>query len=188
MTGLLSLSSLKRGFARLSQYGAAILGIIGGFWLPPPVGSDGAVIAKFAKFILIVIAGLVLVPARRWNPRRAWIVSATSLVLSIVAFLLYRYLVESWTCMYFEVPVVIANPENLTDVARNHLAQNSNLPCELLLEEFGGQADLVWSKHALIIRRFSLAAVYLVCLPFLVVCLISVVQAIGGHSRTRRVR
>ena len=65
-------------------------------------------------------------------------------------------------------------------------AQNPNLPCELLLEEFGGQAELVWSRHALIIRRFTLAAGYLVCIPLLVVCVIAVVQAIGEHRRTRR--
>jgi hypothetical protein len=185
MAGLPCLSSSERGFRKLSQFAAWIFGIIGVFLLPPPIGSESDIIVKFAKFVLIVATGLVLVPARRWNPRRAWIVTVNSLVLSITLFFMYQYLVASWTCTPFDVPVVVASDENLTDLAREYRAQNPNLTCELLLQAFAGNAEVVWSRQALITRRFRLALVYLLLVPLLAICVIALLQAVGERRRTK---
>ncbi|MBI3048079.1 MAG: hypothetical protein HYY76_07175 [Acidobacteria bacterium] len=185
MAARFRLSSLKGRFAKLDQVGAWIFGIVGVFLLPPPVGSDGDIIEALAKFVAVVATGLVLVRVRRWNRRRAWIVATASLVLSVSAFFAYRYFVASWTCTYFDVPMVVGDDENLTSLARQHLAQNPNLPCELLLQDFGGQTELVWARGVLIARRFALAGAYLLCLPLLIVCLIALLQATGERRRTK---
>jgi len=185
MAALPPVSWLKARFGKLSQIATWIFGIIGVFLLPPPVGSEGDSIEGFAKFVLVVATGLVLVRVRRWSLRRAWIVAACSLVLSVIAFFAYRYFVASWTCTYFEVPLVVGSDEHLTNLARQHLSQNPNLPCELLLQDFGGQAELVWSRQALISRRFALAGAYLLCVPLLTVCVIALLQATGERRRAK---
>src|ERR1043165_4681171 len=97
----------QKYWAVLAQSGIWILGIVGGFLLPPPIGADeqqNQIWLKLAQFVAAASVGLVFILARRWSRKKHakwwWLAAALSLVISIGTFFGYQHLTYKSTCMY----------------------------------------------------------------------------------------
>jgi len=151
--------------------------------LPPPVGiseQQNKVWVRLGQFVVAVLVGLVFVLALKWGRKRHanrwWIVSSAALILSIAAFFVYQHLLQSWTCNYFDVKVVVGT--TYTQPGQNYINRNPGIPCDTLVEDFLGRTEEIWENQTINRRRLILAGTYVACLPLFTICLIGVIQAI----------
>jgi hypothetical protein len=177
------LRSTSKSWRSLAQAAVWTCGVIAGFLLPPPVGTSEQqhkIWLRLAQFVVAVLIGLVFVVALKWGRKRHakywWVTSFAFLVVSIVSFFIYQYLIDIWTCNYFAEKVVVGT--TYTERGRNYVAGNPGIPCDSLLEDFLGRAEQIWERNMIDERRFILAGSYILCLPFVTICLFGVVQAI----------
>ena len=175
---------LKSSWAVLSQVAVWVVGIIGGFVLPPPIGlshEDEKIWQRLGVFVVTVLVGLLFIAARRWNKAkhfRAWAVAAGAcLLLAVVAFLGYQALLSSRTCAYESQRLVIGNV--YTQQGRAYAEKNPGISCHDLLDDFAGKADDVWTTDSINSNRLTMAEVYITCLPLFAICLMSILQAVS---------
>lgn len=170
-------------WALLTQGALWLLGVIGGFLLPPPVGmtaGDDQTWLRFAQFLVAILLGLVLFATFRWHLRRHasiwWLTAGGALLLGVVMFFRYQGLLYAWTGEYDGRLLVVGS--EYTPQGRAYVERNPNLPLTTLLEDFLGRAEDIWTRSSINQRRMVLAGVYVSCLPLLVLSLIAVVQAL----------
>jgi hypothetical protein len=178
---------LKKNWNILSQLGLWIMGIIGTFWLPPPVSpadpTDNDLF--FARFVATIIVGLMIVLAWQWGKKRFvwrwWLIALLALILSVVAFLAYKKYRNDWTCLNGSEVVVTGT---LTAQAQKNLSDpKCSSTCSDLIKCLGTPDD-VWTKESTDSRRLYLTILYVGALPLFIIAFISVVQAIYCNGKT----
>lgn len=169
---------------------AWILAVIGGFLLPPPIGTskeDQRIWVQLAAFIITVLVGLMFLAGRKWKESKhsiSWgVASAVLLVLAIGSLLAYQLLSYSRTCTYNNKLVVIGTV--YTQQALRFLANHPDQSCESLVDAAAGKVDDVWTKESIDRTRIHLAITYLGCVPLFALCVIAVVQSIFIHETAK---
>ena len=177
------LDESRKSWTVLTQAAVWVLGVIGGFLLPPPVGAspgDEKVWLRLAQFVITILIGLIFIAAQKWRQKRhaKWwgAFSFGFLVLAISAFFCYQQFLYAWTANYDGQRVVVGSA--LTAHGKKYAEQNPDLSRDELLKHHTGLAEDFWTRESINRRRLFLAAAYIVCLPFFTVCLIAIVQAI----------
>ncbi|MEO8425965.1 MAG: hypothetical protein ABI651_02520 [Verrucomicrobiota bacterium] len=176
------LGQSQKNWGILTQAAVWVLGVIGGFLLPPPVGTspgDEKIWLRLAQFVVTVMIGLIFLAAQKWRQKRhaKWwgAFSLGFLVLAVSAFFGYQRCMYAWTCNYDRQRVVIGSV--YTAQGKKHLDENPSLSRDLLLMHAGGLTEDVWTRESINRRRLLLAAAYVLCLPLFTVSLIAIVQA-----------
>lgn len=179
------LQQARKNWAILTQSAVLLLGVIGAFLLPPPVGvseRDDKVWLRLAQFTIAVSVGLLIVPARRWGRKKDvpkwWLISLLFFALSIAAFFEYQNLTYKHTCSYFGKIVVIGTTH--TQIGDRYVNKNPGITCQQLLIDSAGGVDKVWTKDSIDRNRLLLAATYISCLPLFTICIIGLIQALNS--------
>jgi energy-coupling factor transporter transmembrane protein EcfT len=175
----------------VSQIGAWILGLIVTFLLPPPVGptQQPQAIENLAQYFTSVLVGIVIVLAILKAKRkhlRFWLIPVPfALLLALGGYFVYSHYLEKWAnCLY-----VHENPPRrivvgVTETPEAHLARqkdarcNNNSDCNNILYCFAGNEYAVWSKGEIDQRRLILTLLYFSILPFVIVSVLFIIQAI----------
>jgi len=175
----------KKNWGVLAQTAAWVLGIIGSFLLPPPVGitqQSEKLWLRLAQFVIICVVGLMFIAARRWNRkehiRRWWISAALILVLAILSFFGYQKLLNKWTCKHYQQAKIVGSESSLTPHGIEYFRDNPGASCEDALKEHAGKAEDVWTKASIDSRQITLAGIYILCVPLFTICIIAVLQTI----------
>lgn len=178
----------QKNWTFLAQGAVWIMGIVGGFLLPPPIGADdpqSRTWVKFAQFVVAASFGLVLMLARRWNRREHakawWLAAILFLAVSIVAFFAYEHLTNTLTCNYRGGQVIMGS--EYTPSAQDEVTNNPQIPCAELMADFAGEIEDVWTKKSINFSRLELAATYILCMPLFTVCIMSLVHALCCATR-----
>jgi hypothetical protein len=139
--------------------------------------GDDRKIVPFAGFVVATLLGLLLVVLDRWKARtyvwKWWIAGLLFMCIAIRSFFYYDDLISRWTETFGSTRVVIGN--RWTEIGTK---AHGGLSVSDLLENFGGQADLLWDKTELEARRRAIAVVYLECVIVSTLTIISVIQAL----------
>jgi hypothetical protein len=177
------LSQSRKSWGLLAQAAVWVLGILGGFLLPPPAGADageGDSLLRLAQFVATIVIGLILIAAHRWRLRRhAWrwaTVSGLTLLLGIGSFLSYHHLAGKWTTAYLDDRVVVGSV--FTEPGARHADAHPELTSSDLVFEFAGRTENIWTAESIRQRRSVLAGLYLGNVPLFTVCLMAMVQAL----------
>ena len=185
----------KKSWGLLAQTAAWILGIIGGFLLPPPIGitqQSEKLWLRLAQFIIICVVGLMFIATRRWNKKTHilmwWLSAALVLMLAIVSFFGYQKLLNSWTCKFYQEARIVGPQSELTPHGIEYFHDNSGASCEDALREHAGKAEDVWTKASIDSRQITLAGIYILCVPLFTICIISLLQTIHIIEREQAAR
>lgn len=164
-----------------------VMAMVGGFWLPAPPGlvtEDTKVMVSFAKYLATISTGIMILPILKWSSRQhVWIwgkVAAIATVLSVVAFLSYQNLEESWTVNHNGELLYIGREVN-QDVAEFVRVYHPSK--EDLLDSAGWDPARVWTQKSIQRGRIILSTVYILGIPLFVIALVSVSQIIYCASR-----
>jgi hypothetical protein len=177
------LEQSRKNWSVLTQAAVWVLGAIGGFLLPPPVGAspgDEKIWLRLAQFVITIVIGLVFIAAQKWRQKRHanwwWAFSLGFLVLAVSAFFCYQQFTYTWTCDYAGQRVIVGSV--YTPHGKKYAEQNPSLSRDLLLMHHAGAPEDLWTRESINRRRLVLAAAYILCLPLFTICLIAIVQAI----------
>lgn len=177
----------QKHWGAVAQGGTWVLGIVGGFLLPPPLGTDdNHVWLKLAEFVAAVSVGLLFLPSRRWGKKKHakwwWLVAALSLVISIVSFFGYQRLTYSSTCVTVDGARVVIG-KDYTPHGTEYIHDNPGISCTDLIDQHVGVVEDVWTKQSIDSARLKLAATYIACLPLFTLCIMSLVHAMYCATR-----
>ena len=168
----------------LIQAAIWLIGILGGFMLPPPVGGDAAdvrVWVRLAQFVITIFVGFLVLGAFFWNQKKhalRWAAaSMVALLLAVTAFFGYQFYSEAWTVRHNSQKVVIGS--TLTALGEVNRKKEPGISNSTLLEDVAGAAEKIWTPESIRLRRLALAGIYLSCMPLFTVALIAVIQAIA---------
>jgi hypothetical protein len=177
------LKQIQKSWLLLAQGGTWLLGVIGGFLLPPPVGMAGSgdkTWLRFGQFLAAVLMGLIFFGVLKWNQKkhakRWWLAAFLALVFGTACFFNYQRFTDAWTANYAGAKVVVGSV--YTPHGRRYVEENPNLSLDSLLQDFIGRADDIWTRDSIDRRRLTLAGLYVSCLPWFTVSVVAVVQAI----------
>jgi hypothetical protein len=111
-----------------------------------------------------------------------WKVAAVACVLSILCFFAYEWFSTRWTCSYAHKPVVIGS---VFMPGREQWAKTNGVyfNCHDWIMAHGGKVEDIWTKESIDQRCALLAGIYILSLPFFVLAIICVLQAIYCNSR-----
>ena len=195
------LTGWQSSWILLAQAGIWVLGIVAGFLLPPPVGAeaDAKVWVRFAQFVVTVGVGLVLLAALRWQRKKdtlRWAtLSGLMLVLATVAFFGYQMCLARWTVPYHNDSGRVVVGFELNDFGRRWKELHPERTLYDIVMDARGEVDTYWTRESLNQRRLALAALYVLTMPLLMLCIIATVQAIRcaapdkpSRRRTRRAK
>jgi hypothetical protein len=181
------LQQARKDWATLAQIGVLVLGIIGGFLLPPPVGiedRENKIWLRLAQFTIAVSVGLVAIAGRKWNRKKDgakwWLVSLLFFVFSISAFFQYQNLTSKYTCIYSGKVLVVGSA--YAPMGEHHVAKNPGISCQQLVFDFAGSTEKIWTKNSIDQNRLLLAATYISCLPLFTICIIGLIQALNSTA------
>jgi hypothetical protein len=181
-------NGLRRRWGLLAQGSLFILGVVGAFVLPPPIGGTGhenKIWLRLAGFIVAILLGAMVLLSLRWGDRKStswWGIAAiVLLILSVAGFFIYQHMVDNYICQYFGRALVIG--DEYTKQAQLHISQNHGITCSGLLEDFVGNAEDVWTSESINRCRMSLSGAYLACVTLFSLCIMTMVQALYSISR-----
>ena len=170
----------KEYWGPLAEAATWIFGIIGSFLLPPPVIANETQWPNFAKFIIAVCVGLLVLLALLWRKQKHWIGWALAALLffagGVGSFFTYQHLTDSSTCTYQGKLVVIG--KTYTQHGAKYVQENPGISCGDLIDQHIGKVEDVWTKDSIDSARLKLLAVYVGCMPLFTICIISLLQAI----------
>ncbi|HVR37110.1 MAG TPA: hypothetical protein VMS21_14805 [Methylomirabilota bacterium] len=177
------LARSRKSWGLLAQAAVWVLGILGGFLLPPPAGvdaGDGQSLLRLAQFVATIVIGLILIAGHRWRLRRhagRWAtLSGLLLLLGLFSILGYQHLAGTWTASYLDDRVVVG--AEFTEQGARHAAAHPELSTSDLVFEFAGNTENIWTAESIRQRRLILAVLYLGNVPLFTVCLMAMVQAL----------
>ena len=177
------LKQAQKSWLILGQGGTWLLGVIGGFLLPPPVGvAEGGdkTWLRFGQFLAAVLMGLIFFGVLKWKQKKHakwwWLADFLALFFGTACFFDYQRLTTSWTGNYSGQKIVVGSL--YTPHGRQYVEKNPNLSRDALLEDFIGRPEEVWTPESINRRRLALAGLYVSCLPWFAVSAVAVVQAI----------
>lgn len=175
---------LKKEWAALVQVSVWLLGLIGGFMLPPPVGmtkDDSDPWKKLAAFILTVTVGLLFFGSRKWKAARfkgKWILASIVLLgLAAGAFIEYQWLLGTRTCLYESQKLVIGT--QYTPQGLHYSQLHPGISCGDILEDFAGKTEDIWMAASINHSRILLGTTYIYTLPLFAMCLVALLQALS---------
>jgi len=181
----------KKTWGLLLEFAVFIFGVVGSFLLPPPgwVSEGGEkTMIRLAQFVAAVLVGLIFLLVQKWNKKKhvaRWaILTVAALVLSLFAYFGYQYLLDTHTCQYAGQPVVIGT--RYTEHALSYIKDTPNATCTILLDDFAGKAEDIWTRDSINKSRYILAGTYVLNLPLFIICIIAVVQALSCSNQSKR--
>lgn len=173
---------VKKYWNSIAVVGTAVMAIIGGFILSPPIGAVQAKVenvSKFGQFVVTLCCGLILFWALRYRGRRHapswWIVSAISFVAGIVAWFLYYHFTIAWTAEYQGQLLVVGS--KLASHGQHWMERHPSSTNKDLLSAATGQVDWVWTEDSVQSRIQGLIVMYIACIPLFAISIVGVVQA-----------
>ena len=168
----------------------SMIATIGSFWVPPPpdLPSDNETLVSFGKFIVTILAGLAILPMMKWccQKKHAWLwgrVTAIALILGILAFFSFQYLLNTWTVRHSDK--VLYTGFTLKQDVKPFVKEHPEYGREELLENAGWDPKIIWTEQSLLLSRLILSAIYVLCIPFFAIAIMSVVQllyCVGSRS------
>jgi hypothetical protein len=175
---------IKRVLERLiGPIMAWIIATIGSLWVPPPpaLPSDSKTMVSFAKFTVIILLGLMILPTMKWccKKRHAWLwgkVTAGSLILGIIAFFTFMQLLDSWTVRHGDKVFYIGNIVK-QDIAP-FMQAHPEMSKEELLESAGWNPANIWTEKSLRRCRLILSTIYILFVPLFAIALMSLTQLV----------
>jgi hypothetical protein len=182
----------QRSWTLLAQSAAWILAVVAGFLVPPPIGTEeeAKVWVRFAQFVATVVTGLALVAGMRWQRRKdtlAWsMISGGALLIATVAFFGYQIGVARWTTNYAGNPTIVGS--EWTELGRELRDKKPGASLGELVMDVGGETTWLWTRESVLRRRVALAALYVLPMPLLTLCVIGTVQAVRCASPNPRRR
>jgi hypothetical protein len=185
----------KESWNVLAAFATWLLAIIGGFLLPPPIGSEqyeySNLLSKLGVVVTIILVGLLSVLLLKWkSPAYTWRWSAVGLVAmvcSVSAFFTYLYLINTWTCTYNEHRLVIGS--EFTEHGKQYVqSQTYRVSPGSWVMAHGGNVNELWTERSINLRCATMGVVYIATLPLFAVAIIGMLHAIYCYSphRTRK--
>jgi protein-S-isoprenylcysteine O-methyltransferase Ste14 len=179
------LQQTRKTWGLLAQTGVWLVGVLGSFLLPPPVGiasTQDKTWLRFGQFVVAMVIGLVFFGVFKWKQKKHakwwWLTSLLCLLFAVGAFFRYQQLTYAWTANYEGETLVVGSV--YTEQGKKIITENPELTSHLdqLLQEFSGVTANIWTRESIQRRRLLLAATYVSCLPLFTIAVIAVVQAI----------
>lgn len=169
-----------------------VMATIATFWNPPlpDLPGESKTYVSFARFVVAVFLGVMILPMRRWSFRRhAWLwggIAAVALVCGVVAFFGYQSQQQEWTTTY-NGKLIFVGSELTEWAAKFKVAHPDEATKEALLESAAGNPKLVWTEKSINRCRLILCAVYVLAMPFFAVAIIATAQvALCVRAQKRR--
>ncbi|MBS0523074.1 MAG: hypothetical protein JSS04_05490 [Proteobacteria bacterium] len=162
------LSSSKSDWLVLAQFAAWASATIGVFLVDPPQlwedsGSD--TILMFARFLTVILLGLVIFVAAKWNTLRyakRWaLFTVLTTIVAAGLFFSYRYTYANWTCPYVDdgrPPKVIGI--HMSADAVHMLGVNHLWTCKELIQSVIGRTQKIWPPDEIEQRYFIFLFIY----------------------------
>jgi hypothetical protein len=151
---------------------------VGSFWVPPPpnLPGDSERMISFAKFIVMILVALMILPMAKWccKRRHAWLwakVAGAALIIGIAAFFTYQVLLSSWTVKHGDKVLYIGRV--LTQNAAEYKEKNPLLTKEDLLFDAGWNPKRIWTEGSLLFCRLVLSGVYILCTPLFAIAIMA---------------
>jgi hypothetical protein len=178
---------------RLAALAALLYGAIGKFWSPPPpelaaeAQSTDDVWKPFARFVIVLLLGLMVLPMMRWacsreHTRKWTITAALAVTAGIVVFFSYNYLLDQWTVesegkRYYvgtELREELKTPRLMKMQPRDLLSEGEWNPLE------------IWTEPSLRRRHLILSGIYVLCAPVFAVAMLAALQTAYCATRKQR--
>ncbi|MBV9503901.1 MAG: hypothetical protein JO323_02740 [Acidobacteriia bacterium] len=175
---------LKEHWNRLVGCAASLMTLFSGFVAAPPSSGAGDMWFAYGKFLVAVLAGLLLLPMRIWSAREHawqwWAVALAMAVGSTAVFLHYNQLLDRWTVPYWRDRRAVVGSV-LTPDAQHYLLQQTSQGQPMddlrLLKSYGGNAASVWNSEEISQRENRLVSWYLTAILLLAGMVIAIAQA-----------
>jgi hypothetical protein len=162
---------------------AILLTAILAFLLPPPfrITSDADQLNSLARFVAVIVVGLMFVPILRWKSRKFawwWVTSAiVTLIIGLACLFTYEKLKRQWTCLCMDENTLIVIGSGAPNPNNPSVTQYPN-NCRKWLEDVSCNASLIWTKDSIESNQLTLMAVYILALPLFIICALSAAQAV----------
>lgn len=175
----------------LTQAAVWIGSAFSGFLLPPPLdymGSDQGTYNPFIQFLTTLLIGFVFLPIQRGSaPRYAWFwwkTALTFVIIGIIAFLGYQSFKINHSIEYPERSKNYKITGNkLASLAQKKMNQGAAESIEVLLEDAGGDARLLWSIQEIRHNTLILLLLYGLCQFSFTLGIITLLQAIDCYMK-----
>ncbi len=172
---------------RLAVFATIVMGTISDFWLPPPpeLATDNqefdVIMKPFAKFVITMLLGLMVLPMVRWcckrEHARKWLkVAAVSLVAGIVAFFYYQHLLGAWTVKNEGKRYYIGT--ELKEESKRFMDRHKEAQPRDLLFNAEWEPLNVWTERSLRRRHLLLSGVYVLCAPIFAIGILATAQLV----------
>jgi hypothetical protein len=169
---------------------AILLTVILAFLLPPPfrLTKDAEQLNSLARFVAIIVVGLMFVPILRWRLKKyvwGWVTATVfTLIVGLVCLFAYEKLKREWTCPCLDEGSLIVVGQGDPN-PKNPSVQQHPDNCRIWLEDVSCDASLIWTKNSVESNQLSLMAVYILALPLFIICALSVAQAVYCQQQPR---
>jgi len=183
---------LKQHWNSLVVVAACLMAMFSRFVIIPPYGLNSGQWYHFGTFVVAIAIGLWLVPVSLWSKKkyvfRWWLLSGVCAIASILVFLHYTSIIDSWTVTYFKNDRVVVGSTLTPDAKayKKQLAEKGEPVDDLsLLRDYAGRTDAVWQMDDIDRRSHSLAYWYLGVLMSLGSAVVTVTQAAYSQSNSK---
>jgi hypothetical protein len=174
-------------WTRIAALATIVMGTIGDFWVPPPpelTTTDMAFdpfIKPFAKFVITMLMGLLILPMVQWcckrEHARKWIkVVLAALAAAILAFFSYQYLLGKWTVESGGKRYYVG--WELKEETQQYIGFHKDAQPRELLQNAEWNPLNVWTERSLRRRHLGLSAIYVLCAPIFAIGMLATAQLI----------
>lgn len=180
---------IQKHWSKLAAVGVWIMGIIGGFISPPPVGQAEG-LGNFVRFVVTVFAGIIIAAMIKFPKRKhgIWWLLATVvlLILSVVCYLYNWSLAERYVIDYEGQTIVIG--DEFIDETETYCQDEYGKPCsevdpkELLLD-YGSEMSMIWTHESVRRVNFRLALTYILIIPVFAAAIMCVTHTISCYMK-----
>jgi multisubunit Na+/H+ antiporter MnhG subunit len=180
--------SLRAQWVLLIQGAAFVSLAVTGFVSPPdyfdPVATTSET-KRLAAFIVALLVGIFFYLGQRWSARgnaKGWALARTLLALMLVASNeAFREFKAHCTCRYDDQTVLIGI--EYTDLGKHDFSQRQGgLPCEEILMNFAGKANLIWTAGSMNACRRKLTLTFLGTFSVAALSMLSTLQIVKCYK------
>jgi hypothetical protein len=190
------LEKFKQNWNLLSPLAGWIIAIISGFLNPPPTNAN----YKGLLYVIVLLwtAGMLYF-LRQWNRATdAWrwvVLTSLCLVAMVVAVPGYFHLESSWTApIDLNKRASIGNDDDLTEYAKNWKQKYPEKSAKDLIDDFGGNIELIWKPDTRTRRATWMGVAYVLCGALITTALAAGLQVLyclgpsgrGASTRPRK--
>src|SRR6266850_185045 len=183
--------SVKAHWVVLLQAASFVSLTVKGFVSPPEYFDPVATTSEtkiLAAFLVALLVGIFFYLGQRWSFRRngkAWALATILLILALVASdQVFREFKVGCTCRYDNQTVLIGM--EYTDLGSHDSAKHKGeLPCEEILMNFAGKANLVWTAGSINSCRRKLTLAYLATFSVAALSMLSALQIVKCYKARR---